>query len=67
MAAKGELSGVDVGPLFQTLQSYGDQGAVATIEQLGSQWKYYSAITLAGLPDGAGVPGLIRLAQDGAG
>ena len=67
MAARGELSGFDVGPLFQTLQSFGKEGVVATVEQMGSQWKYYSAITLAGLPDGQGVPALIRQAQDAAG
>jgi hypothetical protein len=67
MAAKGELPGFDVGPLFQTLQSYGNEGTVATVEEMGSPWKYYSAITLAGLPEGAGVDALIRQAQGGAG
>jgi hypothetical protein len=67
MAANGQLPGFDAGPLFQTLQLYGDTSAAATVERLGSQWKYYSAITLAGLADGAGVPALIRQAQDGAG
>jgi hypothetical protein len=60
MASQDELKGLDVGPLFQILQSYGDSSVVQTLEQLGSKWNYYAAITLAGLPDGEGIDALIR-------
>jgi hypothetical protein len=53
-----------VAPLFQVLQSYGDAGAVPQLEKAFSQWSYYSAITLANLPGGEGIPSLTRLAQD---
>jgi len=31
---------------------------------LAKQWNYYAVIALAQLPDGAGVPSLIRMAQE---
>jgi hypothetical protein len=34
------------------------------LAQSSSQWNYYATISLAQLPDGAGIPGLVRLAQD---
>ena len=53
-----------MGPLFDVLQKYGGANAVAELEQTSSQWKYYSAIALAQLPDGAGIPSLIKMVQD---
>ena len=64
MAGKGELPGWDVGALFKMFQNYGDSAAASTLEQFQSQWKYYAAMSLAGLPAGQGVPGLIHQAQD---
>src|SRR5262249_30256144 len=63
MAASKNLEGSDVGPLFEVLQKYGGPTAVADLEQVTGQWKYYSTMALAKLPDGAGVPSLIRMAQ----
>jgi len=63
LASKGELPRWDVGPLFQMLTAYGEATAVATLEQLQSQWKYYASISLAGLPTGEGIPILIQQAQ----
>src|SRR5207253_2155146 len=40
--------------------------AAAAMEQFQSHWRYYGAISLAGLPAGEGVPGLIHQAQDPA-
>jgi len=57
----------DVAPLFEVLGKYGGPGAVAEIEQAGNNYKYYSAITLAQLADGAGVPALIQMVQDTGG
>jgi HEAT repeat protein len=56
----------DVSPLFETLQAYGDAGVVPVLKQAVTQWNYYATMALAGLPDGAGIPALIELAQDPA-
>ncbi len=66
-AATGQLPGWDVGPLFLVLQSYGNASAVADLEKNASKWNYYSALTLANLPSGAGIPALVKLAQESSG
>jgi len=63
MAASGKLEGADVGPLFEVLQKYGGAAVAPELEQSINQWKYYAATALAQLPDGAGVPTLIQMAQ----
>jgi hypothetical protein len=61
MASNGQLDkAIDVGPLFDVLVKYGGAEAVADLQQAAGQWKYYSAIALAQLPDGAGIPALIQ-------
>ncbi len=64
MASAKNLGDADVGPLFEVLQRYGRASAIGDLEQAAGQWKYYATMTLAQLPDGAGVPSLIRMAQD---
>ncbi len=61
MAAKGQLSGYDVAPMFELLQNYGDP---ATLEQLKNAYKYYATLSLANLQSGGGVATLIRQAQN---
>jgi hypothetical protein len=56
----------DVAPLFEVLDKYGGATAVSDIVQAAGNWKYYSAIALAQIPDGAGVPALIQMMQDPA-
>ena len=63
MAAGGKLEGADVAPLFEVLRSYGDTSVLTDLMQAAKQWNYYSAIALAQLPDGAGIPTLIEMAQ----
>ena len=55
----------DVGRLFQVLAAEAASGAPVAqdIQQYGSAWGFYSAITLANLPDGAGLPALAQMAQ----
>jgi len=55
----------DVGPLFQVLATEAANGAEVTqdIQQYGSVWGFYSAITLANLPNGTGLPALAQMAQ----
>ena len=65
-AASGKWDGRSVTPLFEVLQKYGDQSVVNVLEQSAGKWNYYSTLALAGLPDGAGIPTLVRLAQDPA-
>lgn len=66
-AADGRLPGWDMGPLFQVSQRYGDANTVADLEKCASKWNYYSALALAYLPSGAGVPALVRMAQESTG
>jgi hypothetical protein len=63
-ALSGNWNGGDVTPLFETLQALGDTSVVAVLTQAVTRWNYYATLALAGLPDGAGVPALIQLAQD---
>lgn len=64
MAASGRLEDRDVAPLFEVLNKYGAGATVQDLEQASKQWNYYAVIALAQLPDGAGVPSLIRMAQE---
>lgn len=56
----------DVSALFELLQAYGDASVVPDLEKAVAQWNYYATLALAGLPNGAGIPTLIKLAQDPA-
>ena len=70
-AARGALAqyppnasqGVDVAPLFEVFQKYGDAALVPELEQAAGRWKYYATSALANLPNGAGVPALMRMAD----
>ena len=53
-------------PLFETLQAVGDPSVVPLLKDAVKQWNYYATMALAGLPNGAGIPALIELAQDPA-
>ncbi len=63
-AANGPVPGRDMSPLFELLQAYGSTNIVPDLERAVSRWNYYATLALAGLPDGAGIPTLIKLAQD---
>jgi len=65
-ALNGKWDGRSVTPLFEVLQKYGDQNVAGLLEQAAGRWNYYATLALAGLPDGAGIPALIQLAQDPA-
>ena len=66
MAARGELPGEDVAPLFEVLAHYGRTAALTDLEQSMGQWKYYAVQALAQLPDAAGIPSLLHLAESDA-
>jgi hypothetical protein len=65
LGALDELGGANVLPLFQVLATEAASGAKldTDLTQYAEKWPYYSSIALAALPDGAGVPSLIQLAQ----
>ena len=65
-ALSGNWKGGDVSPLFETIQAVGDTNIVPILKQAVTRWNYYATLALAGLPDGAGIPTLIQLAQDPA-
>jgi hypothetical protein len=59
----GLLSDKDAAPLFEVLEKYGGANVVPDLQRAAAQWTYYSAIALAQLPDGAGIPALLQMAQ----
>jgi hypothetical protein len=63
LAAKGDLKDKDVGPLFEVLQRYGGAAIAPELEKASAQWNYYSAMALANLPDGSGIPTLAKMAD----
>lgn len=65
MAVDKQLEGFDVAPLFEVIQKYGGPEIVNDLEHATSQWNYYATLALGNLPDGAGVPALIRMAALG--
>src|SRR5437667_3389224 len=65
-AITGQWDGRSLAPLFELLQKYGDQSVAGVLEAAAGKWNYYATLALAGLPDGAGIPSLVRLAQDPA-
>jgi hypothetical protein len=64
MAASGKLPDRDVGPLFSLLQQYGDANSVDYLKSQMGKWKYYGAIALSQLPNGAGVPALTDMVKE---
>jgi hypothetical protein len=68
-ASQDQLGNVNVGPLFQVLANAAANGTdvTADLQQYSGKWPYYASIELSGLPNGAGVPSLIQMAQDNAG
>jgi hypothetical protein len=64
--ASGQVRIGDVSALFELLQAYGDESVVPSLEKAVSRWSYYATLALAGLPNGVGIPTLVKLAQDPA-
>jgi hypothetical protein len=58
---------LDVAPLFEVFQHYGDASLIPELEKAMDQWKYYATITLANLPDNAGLPSILRMADPASG
>ncbi len=67
LAAAGNWDGRDVAPLFEMMQTFGGPAELADLEPYANVWFNYTPITLAHWPDGAGVPLLIKLAQNANG
>jgi hypothetical protein len=64
LASGDQWTGGDVSSVFELLQHYGDASVVPALEQAATKWNYYATLALAGLPNGAGIPALVTLAQD---
>jgi hypothetical protein len=64
MAAQGQLPGMDIGPLLEVMRGLDGPSTGATAEKLAVEYKVYAAISLAGLQNGSGLPGLLRMVQD---
>jgi hypothetical protein len=65
-ASTGNSVPGDMSSVFELMQAYGDTNVVSELANSVTQWNYYATLALAGLPDGAGIPALIKLAQDPA-
>ena len=63
LAEEGKWDDRDVKPLFELLRKYGGGVVAPDLEKAYGQWKYYATMALADLPDGQGIPALLRLAQ----
>jgi len=63
MAVEQQLEGFDVAPLFEVMERYGGTEIVGDLQDSAPYWSYYATLTLGKLPDGAGVPSLIEMAQ----
>jgi len=66
-AAAAKDPQTDVAPLFEVFQHYGDASVVPELEKATSQWKYYATMALANLPEGAGIPALLKMADPSSG
>jgi hypothetical protein len=66
MASNNQLQGKNVNPLFEVFQNYGDASVVPDLEKAvkGTEWRYQAATALSEMPDGSGIPALVKLAQD---
>jgi hypothetical protein len=67
MAANLQSDGRNLNPLFEVFQKYGDDSVVPDLEKAvlkKDAWKYQAAMALSELPDGIGLPALIKLAQN---
>ena len=62
-----EAKALDVAPLFEVFQHYGDASVVPDLEKAAAQWSYYAAIALADLADGEGLPSLLKMAEKQSG
>jgi hypothetical protein len=54
----------EVAPLFEVFSRLGGVDIAPLLEGTALRWSYYAAISLAQMPGGAGVPSLLRLAQE---
>jgi hypothetical protein len=66
LALSDQWNGRNVTPLFEVLQKYGDEGVIGLLEKSSSKWNFYATLALAGMPDGTGIPALVRMAQNQA-
>jgi hypothetical protein len=53
----------DAAPLFNVLQKYPDEKSVAELERMTSTWEQYAPLSLGNLPDGQGIPYLVRMVR----
>ncbi len=67
LAATAHWDGRDVGPLLDILKHLGGVEAAGALAGYANTWFNYVPLTLADLPDGAGIPSLIQLAENADG
>lgn len=65
-AGGSQLGRTEIGPAFEALSRWGGTGAATELASWSGQWRYYSGIALAAMPDNAGVSALMDLAARGS-
>jgi len=65
--AQAGVKNRDTAPLFEVLHQYGGPNIASELESQANRWEYYSAISLAKLPDNAGIPSLVEIAAEQSG
>lgn len=67
MGTGGKLGGADVGPLFDVMSRYGGTAALNDLQTAAAHYRYYSALALANIPDGGGIPALSQMLREPGG
>ena len=67
MAASGKLGRTDPAPLFNLMAQYGGAEAIAEFQKTASPFRYYSALALAQVPEGGGIPALGQMLRQANG
>jgi hypothetical protein len=54
----------DPAPLFEVFEKYGGAAMASELVKSAGEWNYYATMALAQLPEGAGIPSLVQIAED---
>ena len=64
LASSHKHDTADPAPLFEVFEKYGGATMASELVKSAGQWNYYATMALAQLPEGAGIPGLVQIAED---
>jgi len=64
LASSHKYETADPAPLFEVFEKYGGAAMASELVKSAGEWNYYATMALAQLPEGAGIPGLVQIAED---